>query len=321
MSHLSKMKYIAIGMCMVLVSSLLVSCSVDGGASKTNKGNKETKITGKSVKSQHLKKLKKLDYNSRCIHVYDLTSNTVIFDRNGGKRMPVTSLVKLMNCRKALQIMSQKNIKLSDKIKLDAKVLKLTLKQGETSSDYVQGEKLRYKDLLYAMMLRSDADSAKTIAIRLKGNAQNYVKEMNLEAKKLGLKDTEYVNVDGAKKKGQYSTARDVIRLLRIAMKDKKFYKIITTASYRSGRTPQHPQGVKCSNTTVKRFKEYNNSKFKVIGGKYGYSRSVGRTVVVVAKKHKKIYLIVVMGNKHRKDKDKCTNESIGDVLKIMRNI
>lgn len=287
---------------------------------QTNKAA-TVKTTKKASKPKYSKKLKKLHYASTCIYVYNLTNNKVVYDRNGGKRMPVTSLVKLMNCRKALQLMSKKNIKLKSNVKLNKKAVKLTRKQGEVESNYYLNEKLRYKDLIYAMMLRSDADSAKTIAIKLKGNLKKYVKEMNAEAKKLGLKDTKYVNVDGAKKKGQYSTGRDVVKLLKISMKNKKFYKTVTTEHYRSKRTYQHPYGVVCSNTTVRRFKPYNNRKFKVIGGKYGYSGTVGRTVVVIAKKHKKTYLIVVMGNKHKKDRDRCTDESVRDVLKVMRNL
>lgn len=337
----SMRKTIIFVICVSVVVTLSVSCAMDYvsyasektfsiiNASKVNR--KDTNSLYKVYRIKHKernkerhrkkKKLKDLRYASKCVYVYNVTDNKVEFNRNGKKKMSVTSLVKLMSCRKALQLMEKKNISLKSKVKLSRRAVHLTRKQREVSSKYELNEKLCYKDLIYAMMLRSDADSAKTIAIRLKGSMGSYVREMNREAKKLRLEDTKYVNVDGSKKKGQYSTGRDVVKFLRVAMKNKKFYKTMTTAVYRSKKTSQHPYGVLCKNTTIKRFKKYNNKKFRIIGGKYGYSSNIGRTVVVIAKKRNKTYYIVVMGNKHPKNRKLCLKENIGDVLRVMKHL
>lgn len=282
-----------------------------------------TKNSGENKKKYNKRKskLKNLRYASKCVYVYNVTKNKVELDYNGRKRMSVTSLVKLMNCRKAFQLMDKKNISLNSPIKLNKKAVMLTGKQREVASKYKLKEKLRYRDLIYAMMLRSDADSAKTVAIRLKGSMNRYVREMNMEAKALGLKDTKFVNVDGVRKKGQYSTCRDIVKLVRVSVKDRSFYKTLRTKVYRSKRTYEHPYGVVYKNTTVKRLEKYNNKKFRIIGGKYGYSSDVGRAVLVIAKKHNKTYFIVVMGNKHPKKRKLCLNKNIRDVVEVLKHL
>ena len=66
--------------------------------------NRETSGDGKHLKG----------YNSKSIYVYNLTDDKVQVDINGDERLPVASLTKLMTCRKALEIMRAKSIRLSD---------------------------------------------------------------------------------------------------------------------------------------------------------------------------------------------------------------
>jgi len=62
---------------------------------------------------------------------------------------------------------------------------------------------------------------------------------MNAEAGKLGLRDTHFANPDGLDAPGHYSSARDVTRLARIAMRNKVIRSVVgnTTATIAGGRT------------------------------------------------------------------------------------
>ena len=62
---------------------------------------------------------------------------------------------------------------------------------------------------------------------------------MNAEARKLGLRDTHFANPDGLDAPGHYSSARDVTRLARIAMRNKVIRSVVghTTATIAGGRT------------------------------------------------------------------------------------
>ena len=50
---------------------------------------------------------------------------------------------------------------------------------------------------------------------------------MNAEAAKLGLRDTHFANPDGLDAPGHYSSARDVTRLARIAMKNPVIRRVV----------------------------------------------------------------------------------------------
>ena len=56
---------------------------------------------------------------------------------------------------------------------------------------------------------------------------------MNAEARKLGLRDTHFANPDGLDAAGHYSSARDVTRLARIAMKNPVIRSIVGAARRR----------------------------------------------------------------------------------------
>ena len=100
----------------------------------------------------------------------------------------------------------------------------------------------------HAMIMRSDGVCANSIAEIIGGNSENFIHEMNKEAKDIGLFNTHYATPDGVYNGEEYSTAEDVAKLLRVSLDDKDYYEIFTVENYISARTSEHPDGISFPN-------------------------------------------------------------------------
>jgi D-alanyl-D-alanine carboxypeptidase (penicillin-binding protein 5/6) len=99
---------------------------------------------------------------------------------------------------------------------------------GESSIGLRAGEKLTVRELLTALLVQSANDAAYALAWHVAdGSIGRFVALMNRKAKRLGLRDTHFSRPDGLDAPGNYSSARDVFRLGRLAMHRPLFRELV----------------------------------------------------------------------------------------------
>ena len=76
-------------------------------------------------------------------------------------------------------------------------------------------------------MTKSANDACVTLATAVGGSENGFVKLMNRRAAKLRLAHTHFVNSRGSPKPGHYSSARDLAKLGRYAMRDARFRDLV----------------------------------------------------------------------------------------------
>ena len=79
-------------------------------------------------------------------------------------------------------------------------------------------EEWTVKDLLSISSIQTAADACVTLAITLSGSHAGFVSEMNALTKEIGCENTSFINVSGADSPSQYTTARDLYKIIRYAM-------------------------------------------------------------------------------------------------------
>lgn len=199
--------------------------------------------------------------------VMDIDSGRILYKNNIDNKMLIASTTKIMTA-----IISIEKGKLNRKVVVGKEVLKMY-----GTNIYVEiGEKIKIKDLIYGLLLRSGNDASVVLAKAVSGNEKNFVDLMNKKANKLGMKNTIFRNPHGLDENTQnYSTARDMAILSRYAYKT-KFYKIVTaTKKYQIS-------------TGKKTYLWYNKNKLLFnykycTGGKNGYTPKAGKTLVTTA--------------------------------------
>jgi serine-type D-Ala-D-Ala carboxypeptidase (penicillin-binding protein 5/6) len=134
----------------------------------------------------------------------------VLYERNAERKLPMASITKLMTAIIVLERRRPRDL---------MTVRETAAAVGESSVHLRVGEKLSVRDLLAAALIQSANDAAVALAVGTAGNVSKFVGLMNVKAQRLGLTHTHFVRPDGLDIPGHYSSARDVLKLARVAMK------------------------------------------------------------------------------------------------------
>ena len=215
--------------------------------------------------------------------VMDASSGRIISGKNYNEKKLIASTTKIMTA-----ILAIENTNLNNEVTISNDVLK-----SYGSAIYVEvGEKIKIIDLLYGLMLRSGNDAAIEIANNVSGSKDNFVKLMNSKAKEIGMNNTIFVNPSGLEEQNDeanYSTSYDMALLMRYALNNDIFKKIINTKNY------QVKTNYKSYSWTNKN-KLLNDYKY-CIGGKTGFTKKAKRTLVTASTKDNKTLIIVTLND------------------------
>ena len=201
------------------------------------------------------------------IVVMDGDSGRILYGKNEDERKLIASTTKIMTAIVALE-----NSNIKTKLTVGEEVLKVN-----GSMIYSKpGEQYTIEDLLYGLMLRSGNDAAMTIAYNVFGY-NRFIQEMNTKAMILGMTNTTYENPHGLNDDSyNYSTAKDLSKLMRYAIQNEEFLKITRTNKY---------------NNWYNKNELLNEYKY-LISGKTGYTKKSGQVYVSAATKNNKTLII-----------------------------
>lgn len=199
----------------------------------------------------------------------DMDSGRILYEKNKNDERLVASITKIMTAVIAIE-----NGNLDDVVTVGKDVLTMY-----GSNIYIElGEKMKLKDLLYGLLLRSGNDAAIVIAVHIGGSEEKFVEMMNKKAKQIGMKNTVYKNSHGLDEVTQnYSSAYDMALLSSYANKLDVYREISGTKKW-------------TLSTESKTYVWHNRNKLLSLyeyatGGKTGYTPSAGRTLVTTASK------------------------------------
>ncbi len=210
----------------------------------------------------------------------DAGSGQVLWAKHPHQRRPIASTTKIMTALLALEA-----LKPGDVITVDRAVTRVPLvREGLRAGEQVQAWKL-----FYAMLLYSGNDDALQLAIAAGGSKAAFLREMNDEATRLGMKDTHYTSPSGVIDEGNYSTVWDLAAVTRMALRNPTFRKIVHT------RRIQVPW----SAPTNSKIYVNNNSLLRAYPGangvKTGFTHKAGWCLVASATRHGRTLIAVVL--------------------------
>lgn len=225
------------------------------------------------------------------IVVMDGDSGRILYGKNEDERKLIASTTKIMTAIVALE-----NSNIKTNLIVGAEVLKVN-----GSMIYSKpGEKYTIEDLLYGLMLRSGNDAAMTIAYNVFGY-NRFIQEMNTKAMILGMTNTTYENPHGLNDDTyNYSTAKDLSKLMKYAIQNEQFLKITRTNKY---------------NNWYNKNELLNNYKY-LISGKTGYTKKSGQVYVSAATKNNKTLIISSIDENNKYELHKKLYEKYFDEYK-----
>lgn len=223
------------------------------------------------------------DITSKNVLLYNMNDNEVIYEKNSNEKVEIASLTKIMTAIVAIE----KSDDLNKQVVIDNRTLKGI--EDYAQAGFKVGDKVSIMDLLYGVLLPSGADAVNAIAINAFGGKAKFVSLMNEEAKKIGLKDTEFDNPIGMDSKNNYSTASDLGKLLSYALKNDTFKKVYTTKRYKIASL-----NLTLKSTLLTYGKTMNVDNIK--GAKSGFTDGAGLCLASIANYSDVNYMLVVLG-------------------------
>lgn len=153
------------------------------------------------------------------------------------------------------------------------------------------GEKMTVRDLLKAVVIASANDASVVLAEAICGTEDLFVKKMNDEAKKLGMVNTNYLNVTGLHEPGHVSSARDLSLVARKLISDYEDEIIPLSSTYEDylRKDTNNPFWLVNTNKLIKR-------GLGIDGLKTGWTNEAGYCLVATKKENNMRVISVVMG-------------------------
>lgn len=239
-----------------------------------------------------------LDVAAAFSFYHDSNNQTILYQENPDKLLPIASISKLMT---ALIVFE------SYDIEEPVRVTEQDIVSRTEFRDFRAWNETKIEDMIYQMLIESNNSAAFAMALisdrflQDKGDPiVNFVNEMNQKAEDIGLNDTHFINPSGLDGKNKYnsSTAREIALFSRYILENKK---IIFDISKRPSHKVFSPDGsiyYEALNTNNLLRSNKNEWQKRIVGGKTGWTYTAyGCLVLVLENSQKDGYIVnVVLG-------------------------
>lgn len=224
--------------------------------------------------------------------LFDYETQEIMAEKASHETIYPASLTKLMTVLVALDYIPD----LDKKIVMEEEYFEGLFEQQASISGFVEGEKVKMRDLLYGAMLPSGADACLALAHLIAGSEEAFVDLMNQKAEELGLQQTHYANVTGLHQSTNVSSVADISKIVMTGLENPVFYEVFTTLQYQVPPTNINEEGFVMKSTVFKNLMKSPGLMGTVIGGKTGFTEQAGLCMASLAVIDGHRYLLVTAG-------------------------
>ena len=218
---------------------------------------------------------------ARSVLIIDARSGQTLYEKNADETRAPASTQKLLT---ALIIAEHGFLDQTVRVEtIDTltEPVKLNIRAGDTYQRI---------DLLRALLVKSPNDVARCLARDHAGSVEAFAEVMNAKARALGATHSHFVNPNGLPMPGQYSTARDLSIIARVAYSNPTIRSIVCLPHiafrYANGKTRQ----LENTNKVLKKLPYCN-------GMKTGYTEAAGHCLISSASRPGRDIIVVVLGD------------------------
>jgi len=148
--------------------------------------------------------------------LYDFQADQVIAGQGANDRIEPASLTKMMTAYLTYEAIRQKRISLDQVVPVSPRAWKT---QG--SRMFIEPNRpVTVNELIHGMVIQSGNDACIALAEAVAGSEEVFAQMMNQQAKKLGMKNTNFMNSTGLPDSSHYTTAYDMALLAAALIRD-----------------------------------------------------------------------------------------------------
>lgn len=163
--------------------------------------------------------------------LYDYTSEQFLVEQNADAHVPPAHLTKLMTAYVVFGAIKQGKMTLTQRIIPSAYATRM--QTAESRMFLNAGKEVSVEELLRGLIVQSANDAARVLAETLANHEMALADTMNVEAQRLGLKNTHFINATGTPDAQHYSSAHDMALISAALIRDfPQFYYIYAQREY-----------------------------------------------------------------------------------------
>lgn len=178
--------------------------------------------------------------NARAAYVVDMTTGTVLLDKNADMPLPPASMSKLMTLYVAFEAVREGQLSLEERLP----VSEHAMSYGGSTMFLDTTDRVRVEDLLRGIVVLSGNDACAVIAEALSpdGTEAGFARFMTERAQRMGLTNSVFKNSNGWPAEGQVMSMRDLAILSERIIEDfPEFYDMFAEREYLfDGRAPSN---------------------------------------------------------------------------------
>lgn len=232
----------------------------------------------------HSKNVEPPPLSAKAVFVKDLTTGTILYQKNANDRLPIASTTKIMTA-----LVASSYFKPNSDLKVDSG----SNIPGSRVGLY-KGEDLSFRSLLFGMLLNSGNDAAYAISENYPGGVLGVVSAMNKKAQDLNLTNTHFENPAGFDSPNHFSSAKDLSIISEEALKDSQLARIFATKqTYIVSLDKKYTHNLANLNKLLSTVKG-------VLGVKTGYTDVAKENLVTLVDRDNHKILTVVLGSDDR---------------------
>ncbi len=218
----------------------------------------------------------------------DANTGKVLYSKNDTAQRPVASTQKLLTA-----------LIVAEAGELDKRVeIEATDTNCEPTKIYVKpGQTYTRLQLLNALLVKSGNDVARTLARDNAGSVSAFADKMTQRVRNLGGTNSNFENPNGLPAQGQYSTARDMARVARMAYRNPTLREIMKTRYYNFRYSSGNVVPLRNTNRVLRTYSFCN-------GMKTGYTDLAGHCLISSGSYNGRDVIAVMLG---------CTKARIAD--------
>ncbi len=226
----------------------------------------------------------KLDADSYLL--MDFNSEKLLVEFNVDKPVEPASITKMMTAYVVFSELKAGNLSLDDKVLVSEKAWRT----GGSKMFIEINKRISVNDLIHGMIIQSGNDACVALAEHIAGSEETFADLMNQHARKIGMKNSHFMNATGLPADNHKITAMDAAKLAKaIIVNFPKYYEIFSQKEFTFNKITQHNR-----NTLLWRDPS-------VDGFKTGHTEAAGYCLVSSAKRNGMRLIAVVMGTKSQK--------------------
>ncbi len=197
--------------------------------------------------------------------------DTIVASKGAKQRISPASMTKVLTVLVAAECITEEQ--LDDTMTITLEMTDYAYVNDCSAVGFLDGEVVTVRDLFYGTILPSGGDAALGLATYVAGSHEAFVEKMNRKLEMLGLADSShFTNSVGLYDENHYSTVYDMAVIMKAALENDLCREVLTTRTYTTSSTAQHPEGITISNWFIRRIEDKDNETGgEVLGAKTGY--------------------------------------------------